>query len=155
MAEPRRSRRFSTESEYFGYKCRTQGLKEDLLEVGVSHSSDETSNDRGEKGRQIERKRGTMTVLSNDGISWLTRLERIGEKSACNKQQKFNNLGYLLSSDMLKGQFQRLDGNKAVVTKAAYGEHLDENINNLIKRIRRGHITLKPPESRRYPKRTV
>ncbi len=83
-----------------------------------------------------------MTVLSNDGISWLTKLERIGEKSACNKQQLFNNLGHLLSSDMLKGQFQRLDGSKAVgidcVTKAAYGEQIDENINSLILRIRRG-----------------
>ncbi|MEW9891300.1 MAG: group II intron reverse transcriptase/maturase [Candidatus Symbiodolus clandestinus] len=91
-----------------------------------------------------------MTVLSNDGISWLTKLERIGEKSACNKQQVFNNLGHLLNSNMLKGQFQRLDGNKAVgidrVTKAAYGEHLDENINKLIMRIRRG--TYRPKAAR-------
>lgn len=64
-----------------------------------------------------------MTVLSNDGIPWLTKLDRIGEKSAGNQQQVFNNLGHLLNSDMLKWQFQRLDGNKAVgidrVTKAA------------------------------------
>ncbi|MGJ0630352.1 group II intron reverse transcriptase/maturase, partial [Xenorhabdus bovienii] len=52
-----------------------------------------------------------MTVHSNDGQSWLTKLERIGKKSACNKQQVFNNLGHLLNSDMLKGQFLRLDGN--------------------------------------------
>ncbi|WP_445374634.1 hypothetical protein ACSLVK_00070 [Photorhabdus tasmaniensis] len=42
----------------------------------------------------------------------------------------FNNLGHLLNSDMLKGQFLRLDGSKAVgidrMTKAAYGEHLVE-----------------------------
>ncbi|KER05245.1 hypothetical protein MEG1DRAFT_00140 [Photorhabdus temperata subsp. temperata Meg1] len=80
-----------------------------------------------------------MTVHSNDGLSWLTKLERIGEKSAGNKQRVFNNLGHLLNSDMLKGQFLRLDGSKAVgidrMTKAAYGEHLDENIHNLILRI--------------------
>lgn len=91
-----------------------------------------------------------MTVLSNDGISWLTKLERIGEKSAGNQQQVFNNLGHLLNSGMLKGQFQRLDGNKAVgidrVTKAAYGEKLDENISNLIMRIRRG--TYRPKAAR-------
>ncbi|MER2475073.1 hypothetical protein ABR965_22680 [Photorhabdus laumondii] len=44
-----------------------------------------------------------MTVHSNDGLSWLTKLERIGEKSAGNKQRVFNNLGHLLNSDMLKG----------------------------------------------------
>lgn len=91
-----------------------------------------------------------MTVLSNDGISWLTKLERIGEKSAGNQQQVFNNLGHLLNSGMLKGQFRRLDGNKAVgidrVTKAAYGEHLDENISNLIMRIRKG--TYRPKAAR-------
>ncbi|MCB4426930.1 group II intron reverse transcriptase/maturase, partial [Xenorhabdus nematophila] len=66
----------------------------------------------------------------------------MSKKSADNKQQVFNNLGHLLNSDMLKGQFLRLDGNKAVgidrMTKAAYGEHLDGNIHNLILRIRRG-----------------
>ncbi|NTZ40944.1 group II intron reverse transcriptase/maturase [Enterobacter sp. JMULE2] len=97
-----------------------------------------------------------MTVLSNDGQSWLTKLERIGEKSACNKQQIFNNLGHLLSSDMLKGQFQRLDGNKAVgidrMTKTAYGEHLDDNINNLIKRIRRGTYHPKAARITEIPK---
>ncbi|MCC8367501.1 hypothetical protein J8V57_14685 [Xenorhabdus sp. PB61.4] len=45
-----------------------------------------------------------MTVHSNDGISWLTKLEHIGEKSAGNKQQAFNSLGHLLNCDMLKGQ---------------------------------------------------
>ncbi len=52
-------------------------------------------------GRQIERERATMTVHSNDGVSWLTKLERIGKKSANDKQQVFNNLGHLLNSDML------------------------------------------------------
>jgi RNA-directed DNA polymerase len=96
-----------------------------------------------------------MTVLSNDGISWLTKLERIGEKSACNKQQVFNNLGTLLNSNM-KGQFQRLDGTKAVgidrVTKVAYGKHLDENISNLIMRIRKGIYRPKAARITEIPK---
>lgn len=66
-----------------------------------------------------------MTVHSNDGLSWLTKLERIGEKSAANKREMFSNLGHLVNVDMLKGQFLRLDGNKATgidgMTKAAYG----------------------------------
>lgn len=97
-----------------------------------------------------------MTVHSNDGQSWLTKLERIGKKSACNKQQVFNNLGHLLNSDMLKGQFLRLDGNKAVgidrMTKSAYGEHLDGNIHNLILRIRRGTYRPKAARITQIPK---
>lgn len=97
-----------------------------------------------------------MTIHSNDGSSWLTRLKRIGEKSADNKQQVFNNLGHLLNSDMLKGQFQRLDGSKAVgidrMTKAAYGEHLDENIQYLMVRIRRGTYHPKAARLTEIPK---
>lgn len=54
-----------------------------------------------------------MTVHSNDGLSWLTKLGRIGEKSAANKHKMFSNLGHLVNVDMLKGQFLLLDGNKA------------------------------------------
>ncbi|MDE9475428.1 group II intron reverse transcriptase/maturase [Xenorhabdus bovienii] len=97
-----------------------------------------------------------MTVHSNDGLSWLTKLERIGKKSAGNKQQVFNNLGHLLNVDMLKGQFLRLDGSKAVgidrMTKTAYGEHLDENINKLILRIRRGTYRPKAARITKIPK---
>lgn len=79
-------------------------------------------------GRQIEREKETMTVLSNDGQPWLTKLERIGDKSACDRSMVFNNLGHLIDHDMLKEQFRRLGGNKAVgvdrVTKADWGEEL-------------------------------
>jgi len=83
-----------------------------------------------------------MTVHSKDRVSWLTKLKRIGELSANNKRMVFNNIGHLINADMLKEQYQRLDRNKAVgidkVTKDAYGERLDENINKLLKRVRRG-----------------
>ena len=97
-----------------------------------------------------------MTVHSIDGQSWLTKLERIGEKSACDKQTVFNNLGHLLNADMLKGQFQRLDGKKAVgidgVTKATYALKLDENIQRLIERIRKGNYQPKPAKVTEIPK---
>lgn len=97
-----------------------------------------------------------MTVHSIDGESWLTKLERIGEKSACDKQMVFNNLGHLLNTDMLKWQFHRLDGSKAVgidgVTKAAYAERLDENIHCLISRIRKGSYQPKPAKVTEIPK---
>ncbi len=78
-----------------------------------------------------------MTVHSNDRPSWLTKLERIGEISARNKYMVFTNIGYLLQADMLKEQFNKLDGTKAIeidkVTKSVYVKTLDENIRSLVR----------------------
>ncbi|HEF0721859.1 TPA: group II intron reverse transcriptase/maturase, partial [Escherichia coli] len=97
-----------------------------------------------------------MTVLSNDGQSWLTKLERIGEKSACDRSIVFSNLGHLIDQDMLKEQFRHLDGNKAVgidrVTKASWGEQLDENISGLLRRLRRGTYCPRPTRITEIPK---
>jgi RNA-directed DNA polymerase len=97
-----------------------------------------------------------MTVHSNDRPSWLTKLERIGELSAQNRDMVFNNIGHLVNVDMLKEQYQRLDGKKAVgidkVTKSGYGEQLDRNINELIMRIRRGTYKPKPARITEIPK---
>lgn len=97
-----------------------------------------------------------MTVHSIDGQSWLTKLERIGEKSACDKQSVFNNIGHLLNGDMLKWQFQRLDGKKAVgidgVTKEVYALKLDENVQHLIERIRKGTYQPKSAKFTEIPK---
>jgi len=91
-----------------------------------------------------------MTVHSNDRKSWLTKLERISELSAKDKGLVFNNIGHLINADVLKEQYERLNGNKAVgmdkVTKASYGENLDENIITLLRKIRRG--TYKPRAAR-------
>ncbi|CAM3400307.1 hypothetical protein [Xenorhabdus nematophila] len=38
-----------------GTSAKTQGLRNGYQEVGASHSSDETSNDRGAKGGQTDR----------------------------------------------------------------------------------------------------
>lgn len=97
-----------------------------------------------------------MTVHSKDGTTWLTKLDRIGELSAQNQGMVFNNIGHLISADMLKEQYRRLDRNKAVgidkVTKKAYGQQLDENINELLKRVRRGTYKPKPARITGIPK---
>jgi len=36
----------SARMQYLMHKCKTQGIKNGLMEVGVGHSSDEASNDR-------------------------------------------------------------------------------------------------------------
>lgn len=97
-----------------------------------------------------------MTVHSNDRESWLTKLDRIGALSAKDRRLVFNNIGHILNADMLKGQYLRLDGNKAVgidrVTKADYGKDLDENVNRLIRKIRRGTYKPQPARITEIPK---
>ena len=97
-----------------------------------------------------------MSVHSKDRETWLTKLNRIGKVSVKNRKVVFNNLGYLINADMLKEQYQQLDEKKAVgvdkVTKKDYGENLDENINMLIQRIRRGTYRPKPARIIEIPK---
>jgi RNA-directed DNA polymerase len=97
-----------------------------------------------------------MTVPSNDGIPWLTKLERIGKRSARDGRCVFNNLGHLIDADLLKELYHRLDGNKAVgidgVTKEGYGEQLDEHVSDLVKRLHRGTYQPKPARVTRIPK---
>jgi group II intron reverse transcriptase/maturase len=68
----------------------------------------------------------------------------------------FNNIGHVISGDMLRELYQQLDGAKAVgidkVTKAKYGERLEENLNDLIRRIRRGTYKSQPSRVVEIPK---
>jgi RNA-directed DNA polymerase len=84
----------------------------------------------------------TMSTLSKDGQTWLTKLERVEELSKSNRDIVFNNLGHIINLEMLKDCHRTLDGKKAVgidgVTKLKYDEGLDENLKNLLVRIRRG-----------------
>jgi retron-type reverse transcriptase len=73
-----------------------------------------------------------------------------------NGDMVFNNIGHLINADMLKVQYHQLSGSKAVgidkVTKDSYGENLNENINHLIQRIRRGTYKPKPARITEIPK---
>ncbi len=110
------------------------------------------------RGRRVnERKRETMSVHSNDGIkTGLTKLDRLGELSASRSDMVFNNLGHLINNDLLKEIYNSLNGNKAVgvdkVTKEDYGVNLEENINSLLLRIRRGTYKPKPARITEIPK---
>ncbi|GGG09301.1 MULTISPECIES: group II intron reverse transcriptase/maturase [Cysteiniphilum] len=97
-----------------------------------------------------------MTVHSNDRITWLTKLDRIGKLSAENKDLTFNNIGHLINADMLKEQYRQLDGTRAVgidnMTKRKYGKNLDNNLNDIIQKIRRGTYKPKPARITQIPK---
>lgn len=97
-----------------------------------------------------------MSVHSNDGNTGLTKLMRIGKVSAENKDQVFNNLGHLITLQMLEECYHLLDGKKAVgsdgMTKQRYGEKLEENLKHLIQQIRRGTYRPKPARLVQIPK---
>lgn len=97
-----------------------------------------------------------MTIHSKDGISGLTKLDRISEISARNKFMVFNNLGHLINLNLLKEQYHQLDGSKAVgidgVTKESYGKQLDENLIALLQRIRRSTYRPQPARLVEIPK---
>jgi group II intron reverse transcriptase/maturase len=69
-----------------------------------------------------------------------TKLERIAEISANTRKPEFTSLYHHINAEMLKQCHRELDGNKAVgidkVTKTEYEVNLEENISNLLNRLR-------------------
>lgn len=72
----------------------------------------------------------------------LTKLDRVEQRSRQDKRTVFNNLGHLINLGMLEHCYHSQDGSKAVgndgVTKEEYGKNLEENLRDLLLRIRRG-----------------
>ena len=82
-----------------------------------------------------------------------TKLERIAEISRNNKKEVFTSLYHLLNRELLMQCNEELDGKKAVgidgVSKAQYEENLDNNIDNLVIRLK--NKAFKPmPSKRKY-----
>ncbi len=82
-----------------------------------------------------------MFVRSEDENTWSTKLERISKLVASDKEIVLNNIGHILSVDMLREIYQELEGWKAVgidgVTKEKFGKNLDGNLKSLLLRIRK------------------
>lgn len=92
-----------------------------------------------------------MGVHSNDtNQHWKTKLQRIQNRSANRSDAVFNNLGHIINKEMLMDIFHGQSGARAVgideVSKAEYGEKLDANITELLRKIRNG--SYRPKASR-------
>jgi group II intron reverse transcriptase/maturase len=91
-----------------------------------------------------------MTVHTGDGTRKTTKLDRIGKRAKFRKDTVFNNIGYVVDLDLLRESYRQLDGKKAVgidrVTKASYGVELEENLKDLLMKIRKN--AYKPQASR-------
>lgn len=91
-----------------------------------------------------------MTVQTDDGKQKTTKLERIGMRATFRKDTVFNNIGHVIDFDFLRECYRQQNGNKAVgidgVTKDSYEIKLEDNLQDLLARIRRN--AYKPQASR-------
>lgn len=91
-----------------------------------------------------------MTVHTANGQQKTTKLECISRRAIHRKDTVFNNIGYAIDLEMLRECYQELDGKKAIgidgMKKEAYGIKLEENLQDLLARIRRR--AYKPQASR-------
>ena len=91
-----------------------------------------------------------MVVQTADGNQKTTKLECIGKRAKLDKDTVFNNIGHVVDLDLLRECYQELDGKKAIgidgVTKEVYGKKLEDNLQDLLGRIRRH--AYKPQASR-------
>jgi group II intron reverse transcriptase/maturase len=91
-----------------------------------------------------------MPVHTAYGSQKTTKLECIGRRAKYRKDTVFNNIGHVVDLDLLRECYQELGGRKAIgidgVTKEAYGKRLEDNVQDLLGRIRRH--AYKPQASR-------
>jgi group II intron reverse transcriptase/maturase len=77
-----------------------------------------------------------------------TKLDRISEMSATNPKMVFTSLYHLINEEMLLECHKELDGKKATgvdnVTKSEYEANLEENLRNLVERLKRKNYKPKP-----------
>ena len=85
-----------------------------------------------------------------------TKLERITQLSKENPEMFFTSIGHLINTDMLRDCHREMDGKKAVgidgVTKDDYEENLEENLTDLMDRMKRKAYHPKPARRVEIPK---
>jgi len=85
-----------------------------------------------------------------------TKLERISQLSSENPDMVFTSIGHLINKEMLRECHEKMDGNKAVgidgVTKEVYESNLDENLEQLVNRLKTKSYKPKPARRVEIPK---
>ena len=85
-----------------------------------------------------------------------TRLARISQLSSENPNMVFTSIGHLIDKKLLLQCHAEMDGKKAVgidgVTKEEYGKNLDENLDDLVTRLKRHSYKPKPARRVEIPK---
>ena len=83
----------------------------------------------------------THQPYSGTEVLMKTKLERIAEISASSPRPEFTSLYHLINKEMLLQCHKELDGSKAVgmdeITKREYERNLEQNIDDLVERLKR------------------
>lgn len=113
------------------------------------HSTDETCNERGGKGLgYIHFREGNVVRTTESQATTTTKLTRIAWLSSQDRHKQFTTLMHLYNEESLRTCFNELDGKKAVgsdgVDKISYGNNLEENLQNLMSRMRQMNYRPRP-----------
>lgn len=85
-----------------------------------------------------------------------TKLERISQLSRENPDMEFTSIGHLIDRELLKKCHEEMDKDKAVgidgVTKEEYGKKLEENLEDLVERLKRKSYRPQPARRVEIPK---
>ena len=91
-----------------------------------------------------------------DGEEMTTKLERVSQLSKENPDMVFTSIGHLINEELLRECHKDMDGKKAVgidgVTKEMYAENLEENLKDLVGRLKRKAYKPKPARRVEIPK---
>ena len=100
-------------------------------------------------------KEETLTI-HRGGVLMETKLERISQLSREKPDMVFTSIGHLINREMLKKCHEEMDKDKAVgidgVTKEEYGKKLDENLEDLVERLKRKSYRPHPARRVEIPK---
>ena len=99
----------------------------------------------------------THQPYSGTEVLMETKLERIAEISASSPRPEFTSLYHLINKEMLLQCHKESDGNKAVgvdeITKKEYERNLEQNIDDLVERLKRKSYKPQPSIRVYIPKR--
>ena len=86
----------------------------------------------------------------------LTRISQLSSENRNNPEFRFTSLAHIIDKNMLMECHASMDGDKAIgidgVTKEDYGQNLDENLNDLLNRMKRNAYKPKPARRVEIPK---
>lgn len=85
--------------------------------------------------------RGNVVRFTENRVTTETKLKRIAALSAADPEMVFTHVIHHFNEESLRTCFHELDGRKAIgidgIDKAKYGENLEENLRNLVDRMKR------------------